>query len=67
MSKWNHLLCRFCYRQLEPGRKPVTLKEAEVDSCCRCTKDTSSGIYYRKDPETIYCRGVSGVHKKELD
>ena len=65
MSRWNHLLCEECYAEMEPGRRPIHLKEEYRDGdqpCCRCGTSTNSGIYYRRDPLAFKCLGEGPVH-----
>ena len=50
MSEWNHALCLYCYKQAEPGREPVRLKDPLLEVCCKCSAKTVDGIYYRDDP-----------------
>jgi hypothetical protein len=57
MSMWNHLLCDSCYEKEEPGRAPVRVLDPDPGRCCRCRKETSSGIYYRQSPSLYPCAG----------
>lgn len=58
MSKWTHALCDDCYAKHEPHRTPIRVSDSEVeDTCCECGEYTTSGIYYRSDPNNFKCGG----------
>jgi hypothetical protein len=57
MSPFTHALCEACYEWLEPGREPVMITPPEQETCCWCGKPTTSGIYYRAEPERMVCKG----------
>lgn len=57
MSRWTHLVCEGCYEGLEPGREPVRVRDDASGACCCCGEKTTSGIYYRGDPEVFLCEG----------
>ena len=58
MSRWTHALCEECWVDCAdpPGREPVR-SDRDEETCCRCAAVTTSGIYYREDPEKLWCRG----------
>jgi hypothetical protein len=47
---WTQPICEDCWFRLNPGRKPVRLKEPGAEKCVECGSDTTSGIYVRIDP-----------------
>ncbi len=63
---WRHSLCSGCYEEREPGRRPVRVREAAVETCCACGKKHSSGIYYRADPSGLRCEGVHDDETGEI-
>lgn len=36
-----------------PTRVPVRIRDAELEHCCYCNQQTTSGIYVRVDPDTV--------------
>lgn len=61
MSRWTHAVCDDCYEELEPGRTPTRMVEAELEVCCSCGDLTASGIFYRADPLAMgFCAHKSG-------
>lgn len=68
MSLWTHALCDTCYEQREPGREPTRLTEpfVQVETCCFCGDETTSGIYYRLDPNKAPCHGIGGYHEAKV-
>lgn len=62
MSNWTHLICCACWNKRNPEK---AVSEAETEGgtpCCVCGKPTESGIYFREDPATLLCKGVTGEH-----
>lgn len=60
MSNWTHPICDPCWLEVQPGREPHRFVEAarELEVCCFCGDDTSSGIYIRYDPaRALLCTG----------
>ncbi len=57
MSRWTHSFCAGCWAELNPGRTPVQLKDAPVETCCRCGRPTGAGIFVREDPLSLPCGG----------
>lgn len=56
MSRWTHAVCGECYSELEPGREPARMVNAEPETCCVCGDATRAGIYYRANPDVMgYC------------
>ena len=51
-SRWTHPLCGSCWTELTglPASSAVKLTEPADERCCRCSRTTDSGIYYRHDP-----------------
>jgi hypothetical protein len=56
-SAWNHVLCDDCWVETEGDRPPLRLKYPTEEVCCRCRENTTSGIYYRADPNSFSCGG----------
>lgn len=54
-SMWTHALCPECWAKQNPDREAVRMKEAPVEHCCRCGKETADGIYIRADITTMPC------------
>jgi hypothetical protein len=48
---WSHSSCSACWKDLNPNREPVRLKDPEKDICCICAQTHSSGIIIRRDPD----------------
>lgn len=74
MSEWNHSICNECWTAgfgIEPGSgrsaplTPVRLVDPKKEVCCFCGKEHQSGIYVRKNPEMLQCKGKTGIHKGE--
>lgn len=51
---WTHTICRSCWNERYEG-EPVTVRDADVETCCFCGGWTRSGIYVRHDPKTLSC------------
>lgn len=47
---WTQPCCAACWRERNPGRKPVALKDAERETCVHCGLSAQSGIFVRIDP-----------------
>lgn len=49
---WTQPLCDKCFVIRVPDRKPFKMKPefAELERCCDCGEETTSGIYFRIDP-----------------
>jgi hypothetical protein len=50
---WTHPICETCWKERNPNREPVTVKDDEVEKCCYCGKATSAGIYIRENPLNV--------------
>jgi hypothetical protein len=66
MSQWTHAICDPCWGSLFPGRVPCRLLAENGDGydreqCCWCGSVTD-GIYTRRDPSEVCCRGTGGIH-----
>ncbi len=61
MNRWNHSICHRCWNEKHPGREAVVLREEFRDEkpecCCFCGAAHGSGIYVRKNPDTLRCKG----------
>ncbi len=71
MTQWTHSICQNCWNgehpeeggdwknpeDQEPSREPVTLIDVNVELCCICNTKTSAGIYIRRDPKHLPCKG----------
>lgn len=57
MSEWTHNMCRKCWNERHPNRRPATLVgllESEMMStCCFCGARNQDGIYVRADPKDV--------------
>lgn len=52
---WNQSCCELCWKQRDPDRDPVRLKEEyrQGEQCSYCGEITWSGIYVRDNPENV--------------
>ena len=50
---WTQPVCEDCWYSLYPEREPTRLRQAEIETCCKCGIQTWSGIYIRIDPKTV--------------
>lgn len=59
MAEWTHAICSECYeREGEGAGVPHCLTAVErAERCCWCGQMTTSGIYLRRDPLWVKCRG----------
>jgi hypothetical protein len=59
---WTHNQCAVCWTCINPARPPVTVAEAETETCCYCGESNTDGIFVRADPETfgLMCGGTEG-------
>ncbi len=57
MNPWTHSICDECWAKLEPGLDPGRMREPERETCCVCFKPHSSGIYLRRAPLELPCKG----------
>jgi hypothetical protein len=57
MSAWTHSHCERCWADLYPGRVPTRVRGDGEQTCCRCGRAHTSGIYVRAAPETLLCHG----------
>lgn len=55
MVEWNHSMCEGCWNKSNPNRQACTVIDAEVEICCFCGDETTSGIYIRHDPNDLSC------------
>lgn len=66
MSEWTHPQCEACWIAAngtitEDGaqvRRPVVMREAELEVCCFCGRYTIMGIFVRADGRNLLCGGV---------
>ena len=50
---WTQPICNECWYEQEPDRYPTRLKSPAKERCAFCGADTRSGIYVRRDPNTV--------------
>jgi len=63
MDPNTHSLCDDCFRAGTPATRAHTLDPAPSPQsdpyvCCRCGVTHTSGIYVKRDPELLLCKGV---------
>jgi len=56
-TQWTHPICERCWRAAEGPRLPARITPADPERCCFCAGATRAGIYVRRDPTTVPCRG----------
>lgn len=54
-ERWNHPICDDCWKEREPDREPVRIKNPSEHTCCFCGVGTTSGIWVRQDPVPLGC------------
>ena len=59
---WRHTVCDSCYNERSAAddampETPVRLKHTELEKCCGCGVEHTSGIYIRAEPSSMQCRG----------
>ena len=57
MSKWTHAICDKCWSD-KNTTKPLRVNEGPRELCCFCGKSTDSGIYIKRNPDKLRCKGV---------
>ena len=57
VSKWTHSICKTCWYEKNPGRRPTVLADPDVEKCCYCGGQTQSGIYVGQDPAEVHGNG----------
>jgi hypothetical protein len=58
---WTQPCCDDCWFERNPGRKPVRLIAAEIETCVYCGEPTHDGLYVRIDPQLApYPTNVKG-------
>lgn len=50
---WTQPCCEECWVERNPGREPVRLRVAELETCVYCGRNVRSGIYVRVNPATV--------------
>lgn len=50
---WTQSICRSCFGERNPGRRPVRIIDPDTETCCDCGQSTDGGIYIRADPATV--------------
>ena len=50
---WTQPVCEKCWEKEYGERVPTKLLSPEVECCALCGVPTSSGIYIRRDPQTV--------------
>lgn len=62
VSLWKHSVCYTCWEKDNPLRQAVAVFPADVRTCCSCGKEHASGIFLRRDPEQMRCKGRGEEH-----
>jgi hypothetical protein len=66
-SAWSHLLCRSCWRLLQPNEDPHRFQTngipEELLQCCHCGAPAKD-VWLRMDPKEMNCEGSGGVHEE---
>lgn len=61
MSGWTHLSCKTCWNKSNPDRVVAVDDQSSAEDggepCCFCGEWTTSGIYVRRNPEALECKG----------
>jgi hypothetical protein len=65
MSRFTHLVCEDCWKQIEPGRVPVRVIDSRTNECCFCGQITNSGIFVRRNPADLSCNAERGIHANQ--
>lgn len=65
MSLWNHSICYTCWEAENPMRQAVAVTTAKAHVCCLCGKDHTSGIFLRRDPNSMKCLGKGPEHAED--
>lgn len=55
MSRWNHSICWNCWKRQEGEREPVRVVNPKEGACCFCGTPHASGIFVRRDPDSMQC------------
>ena len=50
---WNQPICEACWSRRCPGRIPVRIADASVETCAYCGLETDSGIFVREHPDSV--------------
>ncbi len=62
-GQWTHAACEDCFARVQarqsgmPGR-PSRLVDPDLETCCYCGEQTTSGLYVRDDPQALHPGGV---------
>lgn len=65
MSAWNHAICAPCWFSQHPDVQRRDIPETgTLEQCCFCFDWTRHGIYVRKDPAEMRCKGGTRVHTR---
>ena len=67
MSRWTHSVCDRCYTERSTVKEelpehPVRMTIKNMEKCCACGEEHSSGIYIREEPGQMPCGGFGGYH-----
>jgi hypothetical protein len=60
-GNWIHAVCPTCWLNTWAGRLPARLGDEEPELCCFCGRDTSAGLYVKRDPSKTPCQGGRGL------
>lgn len=52
-QSWNQPICEACWEKRSPGRVPVRVPAADVETCGYCGRETRSGVYVRDNPGEV--------------
>lgn len=65
-SAWTHSCCDRCYAARRPGQVPIRVPAhmRGLEMCCFCLRSTTSGIYYRADPQVTRCQLATPTHQE---
>jgi hypothetical protein len=60
MSDWNHSMCADCWSKQNQKHVPKRDWEAirNPEFCCFCGRETYEGIFVRRDPRELKCKGA---------
>jgi hypothetical protein len=51
---WTQPVCNHCWTERRPDQpNPHRMKIPQLERCCYCGQETTSGIYTRDDPNTV--------------
>jgi hypothetical protein len=66
LEKGTHSLCDDCFRTVAPYSRrhvldPVRSPQPTAIPCCNCRVVHNSGIFVRRDPSMLPCKGEHGA------